>query len=371
MTKVVKIWPFLTGPSKYHDHHLGSVMKDDNIDTLFYAPKYTDPLFRGSGLTEDTHTCFSSSNLFKFWLFFGKTMPRKPYKLAKEVIRNADIIHFFGLAQPSALLLLVLIRLLGYKNPVYFNEHTDLSVLTKPHIIYHRLLVILYSVFIKNCHVICCDEKTKIYWQKRGLKAEISVINLGYNEDDFYVTDAERLWPKLRIGFAGRVDERKNLETLLDKAQEFPDIDFYICGFNDSKYSKDLLDTITKSSCLNNVVCQDFAKGSEVLRNFYNKIDVAIYPGSITIGTFEANACGCPVLINRWDEDYSDRIRNSRGFSFENGYELSNLISMYQELKRKECMDPMQILRSTQSFTWQSIKYSYYEKYKLNVNENY
>ena len=365
MTRIAKIWPFLTGPSKYHDHHLSIVMNEDSIETVFFAPNYTDPLFKASGLNENSVDCFTGFELFKYVLFFGKTIPLNPFRVAKKIIEKSDIIHFFGFAQPSALLLLIMIRLTGYTKKIYFNEHTDLSVLTKKQTIYHKTLILLYSIIGGNITLICCDENTKKYWKSIGLNSEIVIIPLGYNDKEFFVTNKIRDWGELRIGFAGRVDIRKNIELLLDKAREFPDIEFYICGFNDSEYSRSLLNRISAIGREANIYTHPFANSLEVLRTFYNEIDVAIYPGSITIGTYEANACGSFVVVNRWDEDYSNRVDNLRGLSFENPDELSNLISILRLMKNTGNLDPCRISEFTKNYSWQHLKYEYYNLYKV------
>lgn len=364
MTKVTKIWPFLTGPSKYHDHHLSTVMSEDSIETIFYAPNYTDPLFRASGLHENSLDCFKNFELFNYFLFFGKTIPLNPFKIANKIVKSSDVIHFFGLAQPSALLLTIIMRLIGYKDKIFFNEHTDLSIITKSQINYHKILVLLYSLFCGKIVMVCCDENTKKYWVKIGFKSEIKVIPLGYNDNEFFVTEKTRQWRELRIGFAGRIDARKNIEILLEKSIEFPDVKFYICGFNSSNYSRSLLNRVNAIGSLN-IHTQPFVASMEELRAFYNNIDVAIYPGSITIGTFEANACGCFVVFNRWDEDYSNRLEVSRGLSFENSAELSNLISILQVLKTAGHWNPGRIAADSKDFSWQQIKYDYYRLYGL------
>ena len=154
------------------------------------------------------------------------------------------------------------------------------------------------------------------------------------------------------------------IEILLEKSLEFPDVNFYICGFNKSDYSRSLLErVITFGSA--NIYPQSFTTSMEELRSFYNNIDVAIYPGSITIGTFEANACGCFVIMNRWDEDYTNRLDNLRGLSFENSAELSNLISFLQVFKNSGHLNPVRIAADSKAFSWQELKKDYYRLYSL------
>ena len=102
---------------------------------------------------------------------------------------------------------------------------------------------------------------------------------------------------------------------------------------------------------------------SEELAAFYNHIDVAVYPGSISITTIEANACGTPILLNNSIQGLEDRVADGRGFLFTTEEELRDKIEFYWMQKRTAQINHPAIANYTSKYSWRKISQEYLNLY--------
>ena len=121
-----------------------------------------------------------------------------------------------------------------------------------------------------------------------------------------------------------------------------------------------------KSSKFKNIKVYDFLNETSELANFYGKMDLAIFPGSISITTFEANGTGCPIILYESLPGLQHRVSNGRGHLFLKTNSLQKLIKNYVELK-KENIKHDEIHSSSMEFSWRNIKLKYYKLYEWDI----
>jgi glycosyltransferase involved in cell wall biosynthesis len=109
---------------------------------------------------------------------------------------------------------------------------------------------------------------------------------------------------------------------------------------------------------------------SEELVKFYNHIDLAIYPGGISITTIEASGSGTPVIIYKSIVGLEERVSFGRGELFDTKEELKANIEKYFNLIKEKKIDNEYISQKTKElFSWEKISKDYLKLYKQAINE--
>ena len=116
-----------------------------------------------------------------------------------------------------------------------------------------------------------------------------------------------------------------------------------------------------------NVTFYEFIRNPQNLAKFYSSMDLMVFPGSISITTFEASACGTPVALFETYEGLEHRVADGKGVLFANDEELHSSIVDFINKKNNTFIDHSKIAESASFFAWSSIKRDYYNVYEFNL----
>lgn len=375
--RILKVWSTFQTEIKYHDHYLANRMREQGHTTTFFAsdsieaawkPFLQKHKFEATEIWSGHHI-----NRFASTSFANKPFLKNPFAFVRAVkALNPDIIHVLGLAYPVNQLAL-LTALLFSKAPVFVNEHGRLAANKtnwKAKIFYWNAYLV-YQLFgrKKIKAFIAPNEESKAFIIDRyGVnKEKIHIIPLGYDEDVFKFNETKRnqLKDKLIIGFAGKINAEKRVERILEALATSSNKENIICkiaGFNESNKAIQIqLEAFAREHQLH-IECLPFLN-SEALAEFYNYIDVAVYPGSISITTIEANACGAAILLNNSIRGLENRVEDNRGFLFSSVGELSSKLDYYYQQKLQGAINHKLIANNTSKYSWTKISQEYLNLY--------
>ncbi|MCX8478266.1 MAG: glycosyltransferase family 4 protein [Chitinophagales bacterium] len=374
---ILKVWSTFQTEIKYHDHYLANCMQEEGHETTFFASDSVEPAWKPFLKKKqfDLNETWSGHNIQRFpsITIANKPFLKKPFKFIRAVkLKQPDIIHLLGLAYPVNQLAL-LASLLVSKAPVFVNEHGRLAANKngwKAKLFYWNAYFI-YQIFgrKKIKAFIAPNEESKAFIIDRyGVAPEkIHIIPLGFDKNIFSLQAGMRNQEKdkLILGFAGKINADKRVDRLLKAlaySRSKENILCKIAGFNESNIAiKNELESFAKEHQLN-VEFLPFLN-SEELAAFYNHIDVAVYPGSISITTIEANACGTPILLNNSIQGLEDRVADGRGFLFTTEEELRDKIEFYWTQKRTAQINHPDIANYTSKYSWRKISQEYLNLY--------
>ena len=99
------------------------------------------------------------------------------------------------------------------------------------------------------------------------------------------------------------------------------------------------------------------------LADLYAKADLAVFPGSISITTLEANGCGLPVIVYESIEGLQDRVSDGRGELFSTDDELVSALKKYHQQKATQGIDHVSIKTMSMKYSWENIAKIYGEDY--------
>jgi len=261
-----------------------------------------------------------------------------------------------------------------YKNKVVFNDHSDPNERKSGFIpwCYYKFFYFFYQLFLKNRYTIVVPDSSTvselIARYGKSIDASITECPLGYNSSIFNENNNNRIKDRpLIIGFAGKINPKKNLEKLISASLKFEESEIEIClvGFSKgepSAYQKSLLEYIG-SLGRKNIKTSSFLSDPTELSKFYSSIDVAVFPGAISITTLEASGCGTPVLIYESYPGLNTRVDNGRGYLFTQQEELVGLIKHYLIMKKNSGIDHASISKNSCHYSWSELKKLYYHIY--------
>ena len=87
------------------------------------------------------------------------------------------------------------------------------------------------------------------------------------------------------------------------------------------------------SESMPNVTFYEFIRNPQNLAKFYSSMDLMVFPGSISITTFEASACGTPVALFETYEGLEHRVADGKGVLLPTM--KSSILPLLTLLKRK------------------------------------
>lgn len=379
--KIIKVWAKFQTNLKYHDHYLSEVMQEQGIETFFLssdkAVKEWLPFMENKVILAGNDEYKGSKILrLKSKEFMGKvfiTDIKSLYKIINKT--DFDIIHFFGLGNPITFLILLLLVFKKKSPLVVANDHTNPTD-TKNGLIastYHktnRFLFLILGGNIKRIYVPNIGSKNLIQ-NRYNISSDnlIKIIPLGYDASIFkYKKDNKNTENKLVIGFAGKIIKEKRIEILINAVHCFPknSIKCIIVGINKDSltdYQENIIALAESKD--RDIEFKPFISDNEMLANFYNYIDIAIYPGSISITTIEANGCGTPIILYKSIDGLEDRVEENRGILFETKEELLIGIKYYLNAKEKSNINFNQIAKNTCKHSWKEISKAYINDYNF------
>jgi glycosyltransferase involved in cell wall biosynthesis len=378
--RILRVWPFWPEGLKYHDQHLAEAMAKDGVETIFAFPAYSDKSYSMFASDSSKEVKPKSYSIFplSYINILGKPLPFNWLSFIKR-IRSFDpsVVHIYGLSNFTTYFTLACLGVLRFKGKVIFNDHSDptekkTSIVAK---IYYLVFKALYHLFIRNRFpVIVPDGGSKqelIARYGNSIEPILSFIPLGFDADTFNLARGSRSKDSpLVVGFAGKIVPAKRIEVLLEVAEEFSeaDLEVWICGFAKlpDDYQRNLLDKL-QNSAFQNIKFYDFHTEPNALAEFYGSVDLAIYPGSISITTFEANGTGCPILLYESLPGLEHRVADDRGYLFSEVDQLRQYIKDYIILKANGGIDHAAVYRSSLRYSWGNLKYEYYRVYEWDI----
>lgn len=376
----MKIWPFWPKGIKYHDQYLAETMIEDGVSTIFAYPDFNEPNYQGFvGNDRSAQDAGYRSIHLNFFTLFGKPVPYNIFRFAREIDKiKPNVIHIFGISNFTSLFALFSAKISSFNGKILFNDHSDpnerkLGIVPE---VYRQLFRIAYHLFIRNRYcVIVPDDSARdelIRRYGKGIAEKIKIFPLGYDSDVFnFKPTVRKEGLPLSIGFAGKIFPPKRLELLIDVVREFPknSIIVNIAGLNfgpPSEYQKSLMDLVDSIGA-DNIRFHKFIPTPDKLADFYSSIDVAVFPGSISITTFEANGCGCPVVVYESINGLHNRVSYNRGRLFRTREELVAILDEYLHAKTRATISYSSIAADSRRYSWQRLKFLYYQEYEFQI----
>ena len=376
--KILRIWPSFQTELKYHDHYLSEIMQEHGVETTFLSSDKVDREFLpflDDKIVKSGEDSYKGSRIIRLKSieFMRKPFVTEIGELYRELCKkNYNLIHIYGIGNPITFLTLAILKLCKKNVPVIINDHSNPNLKNMSIIgnMYYKINVFLFSKLSNQVELIITPNLASNDFVRKhyGLKKErMRIIPLGYDSDIFTRDmDVKNKSDNLIIGFAGKVLPGKNLELLLDVLSEINnnDIDCEIIGFSEpeTEYQQSLR-TYAKN-CSVNVSFKPLIRDAKKLAKLYNYIDLAVFPGSVSITTVEANGCGTPVVLYRSIEGLEDRVEGDRGYLFNKKDELKKCILYYKKMKEIKMIPNLKIEKQSKKYSWQELSQKYLEIYR-------
>ena len=308
-----------------------------------------------------------------------KAIFKSPKKLADTIEKeDFDILHLYGLGTFSTLMVLYFSLKRKKRFPaIVVSDHTDARTHKREGVhakFYYFFFGLTLSIFQKQIKkVITFADQSRDLLSKRFSfnKDKFEVIPLGYDQDAYkFKEKLKNTEDKFIIGYAGKIDEKKKVHDLIKamaKTQCRDEVRLIVVGFTEDNYGKYLVNLARENNI--EVEFRPLANQKQLME-FYNYINLAVFPGGISITTIEANGCGTPVLIYKSIQGLESRVENGRGVLFDTEKELVENIENYYSLYTKGEIDYHCIEQETKnSSSWKNIIGSYLKLY-IQVNKN-
>lgn len=376
--KIGRVYATFQTDFLYTEHYLARELKADGYETVFI----TSDKYLGSwkkylkSYDKAGEYSFGDYSVHRLESYFpgGKAIYKSPSKLKKLILEsNFDVLHLYGLGTFSTLMVLVIAFFNKSKMPpIVLSDHTDTRTHSREGLsaeLYYKFFAILLKVLSKPIHKIVTFNQVGIDVLTKRMsiaRERFEVIPLGYDQENYkWRPELKNKEEKLVIGYAGKIDEKKRVDFLINTLNETNLVDqvkLVIVGVRDDAYGNMLKDIASKGKL--EVEFRPFATSSE-LAEFYNYIDLAVYPGGISITTIEASGSGVPVVIYKSIADLESRVENGRGKLFDTKDELIQCLNYFCEQYKQNQIDNEQIAEVTQkTSSWRHIKSIYLNLYK-------
>jgi len=167
--------------------------------------------------------------------------------------------------------------------------------------IFNKYFKFMMKIALKSNHLVTVSKSTKkdLINLLNVKKDRISLIYGGVDHKQFYPINKRKKNKKFTLGYIGGLGKRKNIEIILKVAEEFgqENVLFKIAG-RGPELNK--LIRLKNKLGLNNVEFVGFVP-EEKLNNFYNSLDVFIFPSlyeGFGLPVLEAMACGVPIIAS-------------------------------------------------------------------------
>lgn len=367
-TTIIFVFPFFQTKFYYKEHYLSLELNKLGYKTIFITSTLQHPII--SNFTEQ----FKSEEIFeiiklKSIKIFTKSIPIDFKPISRLSKFDNYIVNFSGISNPFNILILNKFIKDNFNAKYYYHDHSNIYNVRLGITggLYYNVIKFLFNKNINKIRYIftpnedSLDLLMKVYNIHRS---KFKIVPLGYNKDifnykDYNLSEKDKYF---NIGFAGKVNKLKNIPLLfraISKSQFKDKVFLSIVGINDA-YTLNKFKALANDLKLNNYQITPIIKDKYELANFYRKLNLAVFPGSISIGTIEASGCGTPVAIYASLKDLDDRISNDRGFIFSNEQELTEIINNC--INNSISFNRFEISKKTEIYSWENIT-SIYLKY--------
>ncbi|MGK0389593.1 MAG: glycosyltransferase involved in cell wall biosynthesis [Maribacter sp.] len=373
--KILRVYPYFQTEFRYLEHYLTDELSKKGYKTTFITSDKINPHWKKftSNINEYSKSYYENDGYgihrIKSTLLLDKPFPRD-LKRIKKIIEDEkfDVIHFSGIAGFFTYIILNICLKSSNKAPIFINDHSNPAVKSSSIVgkSYYRLNAFVFSFFKPYIAKIISPNNGSALLLKSRYNLDSgsqAIIPLGYDRSIFRLKPHKKnVEQELIIGFAGKLEPRKKLEKVLEaiSLSKLVSYKLIIVGaMENDDYTSGLKVIANKYNT--NVELLPLISDRDALADFYNYIDVAIYPGSISITTVEATACGTPVIIYKSMPGLEYRVENGRGHLFDTIEELAEIIVQYSI--NKTVIDSSKIAQATMKFSWENIAMKYNDLY--------
>jgi len=380
--KVVRLYPNFQVDLKYSEHYLARELNKIGHHTTFVSSdKYLDFIKKyikqqdGSGYYK--YKYFDLYRL-KSVQIFDKSIIIQFRKLYQLLFKsNFDLFHLYGIPTFTSLIALWFHFLSGSKIPILISDHSDTRTHSREGFfaeLYYFFFRVNMKLFTNRVSKFITFSESSVELLSKRFKIpehKFEVVKLGYDQDNYkFDASLKNSSSKLIIGYAGKITPQKRIDYLIHSIKELElknDIKLIIVGYNDQdKYCQSLKDLSERVNF--EIELRPFASSEELIA-FYNYIDLAIYPGGISITTIEASGCGTPVIIYESIDGLEERVSHNRGLLFKSKVELKEAIVNYYKKVNDNTINNEYISNKTNElFSWQKISKDYLKLYKQAIN---
>jgi len=378
--KILKVWASWQEEIKYHDHYLAEAMHKKGYETTFLVPNKVDRSMRpflktASPPAGETVHPFHRVMRLRSIDFFGKFIVTDFRAAARVIDSSFDVVHFFGISNFITFLVLTLLRRKKTAPVVVINDHSHpddhkTSLVAR---LYYGLFRHLFRLHAAQVDRIIVPNLPSLRYLKARYAisddARFKMIPLGYQHEVFrHEPQKNNDVQPLVIGFAGKIYPEKCIEKLLRTVARLRGdcVRLIVAGINldaPSDYQRSLLQQASSME-LANVEFTKFITSPVELAAFYNYIDVAVFPGSVSITTIEASGCGTPVILYRSTEGLEDRVDQDRGVLFDTEPQLLEALRDFMARKKAGAIDRAGIAARSRRFAWDNVSELYIEEYR-------
>jgi glycosyltransferase involved in cell wall biosynthesis len=378
--RILRVFPTFQDKLLYGEHYIAKELKNEGIYTTFLtSDKYLN-VWKKYGINEDPSGKYKREDFdiirINSWFPMEKALFKNPIKIIKYCFySNFDHLHLYGMGNFNTILILWMSIFFKSKtSKILISDHTD----NRTHLrsgffanLYHGFFRLNYF-FLQNKvnkYIVFSEVGKNVLTLRYGIKLlKFQIIPLGYDSTKFSVnSNFKNTTHKFNIGFAGKITKSKKIDFLMNVIEKLPfksQISLNIVGLLEGDdYCGELMNLASKLNYEINFY--PIANAIE-LAKFYNKMDILVFPGGISITTIEASGCGTSVIIYKSLPNLDERVSFERGKLFETEKELIESIDLYfqnpiNELERKRIASITEGL-----YSWKNVV----KKYKSLFIEN-
>lgn len=366
----------------YAEHYLAKELFAQGHTTTFITSdrylKLWNPFLKTiEGVGEFSYPYFKVER-YPVWFPLEKSIWINWYSLYYRLFRSEfDVIHLYGIGTFTSAIVLFLSLFAGEKCPrIVISDHSDKRTHTRsglPAKAYYVFFNYCFKIFGRKVHAVIAPlPEIKILLSQRFDIPEnrIKVLPVGYDASIYnYKPNLKNRDYKMWIGFAGKLGPSKQVEKLIrciSVAGIADHVELYIAGnTKENNYYSDQLKKMANKYNIK-VSFLPFLNNQE-LSIFYNTMDLAVFPGGISITTIEASGCGLPVILYKSLDNLDSRVSHGRGHLFETESELMELLKNYLELY-KEGFNHSYIAEKTNEIaSWRKMAQAYLDIYRREI----
>lgn len=372
---VARVFPWFQTRLKYAEHYVAGHLAEQNVRTTFLTTDHVLSSLHAIVPYERPGPYWDSD--YAWFRYRSISLCDKPLvfpsRLGKIIASDRfDVFHLTGVGVPLTIQFLLEHRVVGSTTPIVVSDHstTDTGIRNgvsqKLYFAWLRMMLLPLRSRI-NVLLSFSDESADLIRGRFGLGGtRTEIVKLGYDPSVFRPLSFREKCEFYRIGFAGKIVEAKRLDVLIKaigNCGSRDTIELVVAGLADA--ASELKERLFNQAKQLNVrlVAQPLLD-PEHLCSFYNSLDLAVFPGSISITTLEASGCGIPILLYESIAGLECRVQNGRGLLFSDRGELTKLISQTMRSPETDEVRLQRAERTAEEFGWKNLSRHYANIYK-------